>query len=143
MATVLVVEDKPETRRPLARLLKQEGYDVLTAIDAYSAGAIIRNQSPDLILLDVGIPPMDGLTLLMLLHQEHQALDIPVIIVTGRTDEQTATRAAELGAKCCLIKSQFTPEELLAHIRHHIRDKETSKHVESPKHPDSPKHPPA
>jgi CheY-like chemotaxis protein len=121
MSTVLVVEDQPETRKPLAKLLRLEGYEVLTARDAYSAAAAIRNDAPDLVLLDVGIPPMDGLTMLSLLRDEPQFRDIPVVVVTGQTDENTATRAHQLGVKRCLIKSRFTPEELLDTIRENIR----------------------
>ena len=121
MSTVLVVEDQPETRKPLAKLLRLEGYEVLTARDAYSAAAAIRNDLPDLVLLDVGIPPMDGLTMLALLRDEPQFRDIPVVVVTGQTDDNTAARAYQLGVKRCLIKSQFTPEELLDTIRENIR----------------------
>lgn len=121
MSTVLLVEDQSETRRPLARLLRLEGYEVRTATDAYAAAAAIRNDAPDLVLLDVGIPPMDGLTMLSLLRDEPQFRDIPVVVVTGQTDEDTAARATQLGVRRCLIKSQFTPEELLDTIRENIR----------------------
>lgn len=121
MSTVLVVEDQSETRRPLAKLLRLEGYEVLTACDAYAAAAAIRNDAPDLVLLDVGIPPMDGLTMLSLLRDEPQFRDIPVVVVTGRTDENTVTRANQLGVRRCLIKSQFTADELLDTIRENIR----------------------
>lgn len=121
MATILVVEDSAEAMRPLTRLLKQEGYDVLTARDAYSAAAAVRNDHPDLMLLDVGIPPMDGLTMLMLLRDEHQIGDTPVILVTGACDKETATRAAGLGVKAYMVKSQFTPDQLLSEIRRYLR----------------------
>ena len=121
MAKVLVVEDEAATRRPLAKLLRSEGYEVLTAQNAYAAAGTIRNERPDLILLDVGIPPMDGLTLLMLLRDDPKVGDVPVIVITGHADEHTASRAAELGVKARLIKSQFTPEELLALVREHVR----------------------
>lgn len=120
MRKVLLVEDQAETRRPLARLLRQEGYDVLTAADAYAAGAAVRNDHPDLILLDVGIPPMDGLTLLTLLKDDPQVPKIPVIMVTGLTDEHTQARAQALGVKEYLVKSQFAPEELLSAVRRHL-----------------------
>jgi CheY-like chemotaxis protein len=120
MATILVVEDEAATRKPLARLLQQEGYSVLTARDAYSAAGAIRNNSPDLVLLDVGIPPMDGLTMMMMLRDEPKSRDVPVIVVTGHSDETTIRRAKEAGAKCCLIKSKFTPDELLAEIRKYL-----------------------
>jgi len=121
MATVLVVEDRAETRRPLAKLLRSEGYNVLTAVDAYSAGATIRNERPDLILLDVGIPPMDGLTMLSLLQDDPQVRQIPVVIITGHENENTVARAQQLGVKDYLLKSQFTPEKLLETVKNNIR----------------------
>jgi DNA-binding response OmpR family regulator len=120
MPTVLVVDDSPEAVRPLEKLLKHEGYNVLTAADAYSAAAFVRNQRPDLMLLDIGIPPVDGFTLLSLLRDEHLD-DTPVILVTGHQDQHTADRAAELGVKAYMIKSQFTPDELLAAVKKHVK----------------------
>ncbi|HEX2971092.1 MAG TPA: response regulator [Tepidisphaeraceae bacterium] len=117
MPTVLVVEDEAATRRPLARLLRNEGYTVATAINAYEAMAGIRTLHPDLILLDVGIPPMDGLTCLMLMHQENPALQIPVILVTGYSDENTIARGQEMNVKAHLVKSRFTVEELMDLVR--------------------------
>jgi DNA-binding response OmpR family regulator len=120
MHTLLVVEDAAEVRRPLAKLLRQEGYNVLTAIDAYSAAQAIRTNHPDLILLDVGIPPMDGLTMLTLLHQESPDYNIPVILVTAHGDEHTVTRGRQLGVKAHLLKSQYTVGQLLDLIKQHV-----------------------
>ena len=121
MATILIVEDIAATRRPMMRLLKAEGYAVITAVDAYAAASRLRNERPDLVLLDVGIPPMDGLTMLMLLRNEIGASEIPpVILVTGFDDDNTMARAKALGVKECLIKSHFEPEDLLAAIKRHL-----------------------
>ena len=124
MPTVLVVEDQAESRRPMAKLLRLEGYDVITARDAYSAGAAIRQHSPDLVLLDVGIPPMDGLTMLAILYQDPSFEHVPVVVVTGQADDNTQARAQQLGVKCCLIKSRYTPEDLLDTVRRHVRKQE-------------------
>jgi len=117
MPIVLVVEDKADARRPLAKLLRQEGYDVLTAVNAYQAMAAIRSSRPDLILMDVGIAPIDGLTCLMLMHEENPAFEVPVMLVTGFSDENTIARAQQMGVKAHLVKSQFTPEQLLELVR--------------------------
>jgi CheY-like chemotaxis protein len=121
MATILVVEDHAETRKPLAKLLQLEGYKILAAATAFEALAEANRGSPDLILLDVMIPPMDGLTFLMRLREEPRGREIPVIVVSGLSDPQTTARARELGVKEHLIKTQFTPDELLEAIRRHIR----------------------
>jgi OmpR family response regulator RpaB len=120
MHTLLVVEDAAEVRRPLAKLLRQEGYNVITAIDAYAAAQAIRTAHPDLVLLDVGIPPMDGLTMLTLLQQESPNYNVPVILVTAHGDDHTITRGQQLGVKAHLLKSQYTAQQLLDLIRQHV-----------------------
>ncbi len=105
----------------MAKLLRTEGYNVITAADAYSAGAAMRTESPDLVLLDVGIPPMDGLTMLSLLQEDPKLREIPVVLVTGQADENTIARAGQLGVKGYLVKSQFTPEQLLETVKQNIK----------------------
>ena len=120
MATILVVEDREESRRTLTRLLRQEGYQVLTASDAFSATAMVHNNHPDLMLLDVGIPPVDGLTMLMLLRQESPRQDVPVILVTAAKDPNTVARGQQMGVKAHLVKSEYNPAELLALVRTYL-----------------------
>lgn len=120
MATILVVDDQVESRRPLARLLRLEGYTVVTAGDAYVAMATAKKTRPDMILLDVMIPPMDGLTFLMLLRDDPHGRELPVIVISGLDDENTCARARELGVKEHLVKTQFTPQQLLDIIRQYV-----------------------
>jgi len=120
MPTILVVDDHGPTRRPLVRLLQLEGYKVVSAADAFEATTMAKRNLPDLILLDVMIPPIDGLTFLMLLRQEGPQFQVPVILVTGLNDSQTAERARELGVKDYLVKSQFTLEELIRLVKKYI-----------------------
>ena len=121
MATILVVDDHNDTRRPLVKLLQLEGYTAFGASNAFEALAISNQQDPDLILLDVMIPPMDGLTFLMRVREDIKGRDTPVIIVSGLSDPQTMQRAKELGVREHLVKTQFSPQELLDAIRRHIR----------------------
>jgi CheY-like chemotaxis protein len=121
MQTILVVDDHDETRRPLLRLLQLEGYNALGAANAFEALAASNNSNPDLILLDVMIPPMDGLTFLMRIREDSASREVPVIVVSGLSDPQTVARAKELGVREHLVKSQFTPEELLEAIKRNIR----------------------
>jgi DNA-binding response OmpR family regulator len=121
MATVLVVDDHDESRKPLIRLLQYEGYDAVGASTADEAFAAVDYSKPDLILLDVMILPMDGLTFLMRLREDMNDPELPVIIVSGLSDPQTISRAKELGVKAQLVKTQFTPEELMDAVKRHIR----------------------
>lgn len=120
MPTILVVDDQPESRRPIEALLRAEGYAVLSADNAYAAMAVAKRRRPDLILLDVMIPPMDGLTFLMLLRDEVGGRDLPVIVISGLSDGFTATRAKDLGVRAYLVKSCFEPHELLALVRENL-----------------------
>jgi DNA-binding response OmpR family regulator len=117
MATVLVVDDDPQITKPLARLLKMEGYDVFCAANAIMAMAQALHHEPDIILLDVAMPPMDGLTFLFLLRDKPFGRHVPVIVVSGQEDESTIRRARNLGVNDYLIKSQYKTRDLLALIR--------------------------
>lgn len=117
MATVLVVDDDPQITKPLARLLKMEGYDVYCAANAVVAMAHALHYEPDLILLDVAMPPMDGLTFLFLLRDKPYGRNVPVIVISGQEDESTLRRAQNLGVNHYLIKSQFKTRDLLALVR--------------------------
>jgi two-component system, OmpR family, response regulator RpaA len=117
MVTILVVDDDPQITKPLARLLKMEGYEVWCAANAIMAMAQALQHEPDLILLDVALPPMDGLTFLFLLRDKPCGRDVPVIVISGQEDQSTIRRAQNLGVNDYLIKSQFTTAHLLALIR--------------------------
>ena len=117
MPTILVVDDDPGMRKPLARLLKMEGYDVVCAENAIMAMASALGTRPDLILLDVAIPPMDGLTFLFLLREKPNGKDIPVIVISGHQDDGTMRRAKALGVMDYLVKSQYKTADLLELVR--------------------------
>jgi CheY-like chemotaxis protein len=117
MAVVLVVDDDPGVRKPLARLLKMEGHEVVCAENAVMAMAAALGNRPDLILLDVAIPPMDGLTFLFLLRDKPGGKDVPVIVISGLEDEGTMRRAKDLGVMEYLVKSKYKTSDLLGLVR--------------------------
>jgi CheY-like chemotaxis protein len=117
MALVLVVDDDPRDRKPLARLLEMEGHRVLTADNAVAAMAAAGGERPDLIILDVSLPPMDGLTFLFLLREKPYGRSMPVIVVSGHDDERTIERARQLDVRAYLVKSHFKMSELLELVR--------------------------
>ena len=119
MATILVVDDDPAARKPMARLLKMEGYDVVCAENAVVAMAEALGRPLDLILLDVSMPPMDGLTFLFLLRERSCGRDVPVIVLSGHDDANTIARARRLGVCEYLVKSTYRTPDLLDLIRHH------------------------
>lgn len=102
MARVLVVDDEPSARRGLSQLLQLEGYEVETASDGQEALERIIESAPTLVVTDMKMPRMDGLTLLSKLRQ--LSLDIPVIIVTAFGDAASGCLALGAGASSCLTK---------------------------------------
>jgi two-component system, OmpR family, response regulator RegX3 len=124
MPTILVVDDDPQISKPLARLLKMEGYEVACAPNAVMAMAQAMGNHPDLILLDVAMPPLDGLTFLFLLREKSFGRDVPVIVLSGQSDESTVRRARELGVCEYVVKGEYKTSELLALVREHISKSE-------------------
>ena len=98
MARILVVEDNPANMKLAALLLRSVGHSVLSAIDAETGLTIARSEHPDLILMDIQLPGMDGLTATALLKQDPVTADIPVIAVTAMA--MTADRQKTRDAGC-------------------------------------------
>jgi DNA-binding response OmpR family regulator len=119
---ILVVDDQSSVRQLLQEYLTEQGYQVSTAIDGQSAIYEARRNPPDLILLDIMMPKMDGYQFLRLYRQERQT---PVIIITAREEETDAVLGLELGADDYVVKP-FRMRELLARIRAVLRRNEES-----------------
>ncbi|RME34081.1 MAG: sigma-54-dependent Fis family transcriptional regulator [Gammaproteobacteria bacterium] len=94
---ILVVDDEPDILQVISEILQDEGYSVSTAPDAETAREIRRQRRPDLILLDIWLPGMDGLELLREWSEESR-LDAPVIMMSGHGNVETAVEATHLGA---------------------------------------------
>ena len=115
---VLVVEDEAPMRLALEDLLKAEGYRVLTAADGESGMALAVAEKPDLILLDVMMPKLDGLALCAELRR--QALAVPVLMLTARGQVEDRVAGLDTGADDYLVKP-FSTDELLARVRALVR----------------------
>ena len=86
MSTILVVEDDAPYAAALAAVLKREGFEVITADDGHGALAQLGQRTPDLVLLDIAMPQMDGVTLLRALRADRRWGDLPVVLLTALTD---------------------------------------------------------
>jgi chemosensory pili system protein ChpA (sensor histidine kinase/response regulator) len=113
---VLVVDDSLTVRKITSRLLAREGYAVATAKDGVDALQSIGEDVPDVILLDIEMPRMDGFEFTKTLRSDRRHAHIPIIMITSRTAEKHRNRAAELGVDIYLGKP-FQEEELLRHIK--------------------------
>ncbi|HVJ48210.1 response regulator transcription factor [Desulfitobacterium sp.] len=120
MAVILVVDDEEPIQELLKFNLEKEGYTVLMAFDGPSALKTIEEKLPDLVILDVMLPGMDGLEVCNQLRQDSKVRDIPVIMLTAKMEEIDKVLGLELGADDYLTKP-FSPRELLARIRARLR----------------------
>ena len=116
MAMILVVEDEPMCRELLERLLEFEGHIALSATDGRQALSLIVDRPPDLVLLDLMMPGMDGWTLLALLRGDARWRQLPVIVLSAVADPEKLKAARALGVEDCLLKGQFSYDDLLARI---------------------------
>ena len=111
-ASILIVEDDVDTRHALRVRLEHSGYEVRDSESQKSARDAIREELPDLILLDLGLPDGDGAALLARLTSDPETVAIPVIVVTANRFPATRARAFDLGASAFLEKP-YCPGELL------------------------------
>ena len=104
MAKIVIIEDDLTFLDLLRVHLAGAGYEVLTAEDAVLGLRAVIDNAPDLILLDLSLPYLDGFEILEALRTDPATRDIPVIVLTGRGDDETYTRARKLGAAQLLTK---------------------------------------
>jgi DNA-binding response OmpR family regulator len=114
---VLVVDDEPKIVEVVGDYLRSAGFSVITAADGEGAIALARARSPDLVLLDLGLPGLDGLDVARDLRR---ASPVPIIMLTARGAETDRVLGLELGADDYLVKP-FSPRELLARVRAVLR----------------------
>ena len=116
MSTILVVDDLPAIRVPVATVLRGEGHKVLCASNGVEALAAVREEIPDLILLDVLMPEMGGLEFLRRLRSMPAARHVPVILLSAAEGEKDILKAAQYGVHGYLLKTHFSLRQLLARV---------------------------
>ena len=117
MAKILVVEDDDALRETLAYNLGREDYNVRAVEDGLSALEAARKDHPDLVLLDLMLPGMDGIEVCRILRQE---MNVPILILTARDDEIDRVVGLEIGADDYITKP-FSMRELMARVKAHLR----------------------
>jgi phosphate regulon transcriptional regulator PhoB len=117
---VLIVEDEPDIRELLAFHLERDGYLVTRASTGAEALRQVRSARPDLVVLDLMLPEMDGLEVCRRLRADSATAALPVIIVTAKGDEVDRVVGLELGADDYVVKP-FSPKEVLARVRAVLR----------------------
>lgn len=135
MKTILIIEDEPQMRINIAKLLKLEGYSVLEAANGRIGVEMARQQTPDLILCDITMPDMDGFAALTLIRDTPALHTVPFIFLTARGDAKDVRAGMNLGADDYLPKP-FTAPDLLNAIEARM-DRVQKVHEASQPHFDS------
>jgi two-component system alkaline phosphatase synthesis response regulator PhoP len=117
---ILVVDDDREVVRLMAAYLNQAGYETLTAHDGDTAVHMLRREQPDLVLLDLMLPGMDGWDITRLVRADPALAHIPIIMLTARVDDTDKIVGLELGADDYVTKP-YNPREVVARVRARLR----------------------
>ncbi|MEY4200981.1 MAG: hypothetical protein RLZZ265_2721 [Verrucomicrobiota bacterium] len=125
MAKILVVDDEPDAVELVEFNLKNAGFEVITAADGSEALKKARSTLPDLILLDLMIPEVDGLEVCKLLRRDAATAGIPILMLTAKAAEIDRVLGLELGADDYVTKP-FSPRELMLRIKGLLRRRETT-----------------
>ncbi|HEY8665676.1 MAG TPA: response regulator [Tepidisphaeraceae bacterium] len=118
--SILIVDDHEDNCRPLLRLLKRAGFAVKHLCDSTQAMEMVKRERPDLLILDIMMPKVDGLELLSEVRQEQELEGTAVMMFSALTDPRVQSRAKELGACDYLVKPMTWPC-LLARIQHTLQ----------------------
>jgi len=113
---VILAEDDPTIATAYKMGLTYHGFEVIVAVDGNEALAAMREQHPDIILLDIIMPHMNGIEVLAEMRKDPKLKDLPVIILSNLDQPTDTFRASDLGAKAYLIKANLSLKELIEHI---------------------------
>jgi len=120
--TVLVVEDEPDNRLLIRMILQGDGYEVLEAEDGAAGIAMMRAHMPDLVLLDVMMPGLNGFEVHERVSADPELRAIPVVMLTALAQQTDVERAVARGVQGYVTKP-FEPDELLKAVQDHIHDR--------------------
>src|SRR5262249_15235994 len=117
---IVMIEDEPDILEVVAYRLEREGFEVSTSRDGEEGLARIRREHPDLVILDLMLPGVDGTEICRLVKRDPNTRDIPIIMVTAQTDESDVVLGLGLGADDYVPKP-FSPRELVARVQAVLR----------------------
>lgn len=118
---ILVVEDDKFLRELIARKLEKEGYQIVEAVDGEDALKKVKNEKPDLVLLDLILPSIDGFEVLSKIKEDISVAQIPVIVLSNLGQKEDVDKGLKLGAVDYLIKAHFTPGEIVEKVKKIIK----------------------
>ena len=110
---ILIIEDDKFLRELISRKLSSEGFNIVDAVDGEEGVRKIKSETPDLVLLDLILPGIDGFEVLTQAKKDPKTASIPVIVLSNLGQKQDIERGLKLGAVDYLIKANFTPGEII------------------------------
>jgi CheY-like chemotaxis protein len=117
MSKILIIEDEEILLNLLAKTMKKEGYEIETAVEGEDGLQKIKSIKPDLVLLDIIMPKMDGFEVLEKKKEDLEIKDIPVIIISNSGQPVELNKARQLGVSDWLIKTEFDPQEVVDKVK--------------------------
>ncbi len=117
MKKILFIEDEPALQKALSVSLKAQGFEVLSAFDGESGLKMVKDVKPDLVLLDLILPKMDGFAVLEELKKIPETKNMPVIVLTNLDETEDVQKVLDLGATNYLIKASYNTEEIANKIK--------------------------
>ena len=114
--SVLVVDDEPQARSMLRLILVRAGFDVIEAKDGYEALDEVARQIPDLMLLDIMMPGIDGFSVCEQIRANEETSSLPIIVLSAKTDAESIKRGEEVGATRYLTKP-VSPDDFTRHVK--------------------------
>jgi DNA-binding response OmpR family regulator len=122
MKKILIVEDEKILAEMYKERFSKEGFEVVLAFEAKEGLALAKKERPDLIVLDILLPRENGVTFLTWLRKDEEIASIPVVAFSNYDDPQTKREAAKLGVKGYLIKTNYTPQEIVEKIKNYLKE---------------------
>jgi len=120
MGRILIVDDEPDTSDMMATYLRKAGHQVRSVPNGREALAAIAERMPDVAVLDVRMPEMDGIAFLEVLKCYLRWESLPVILISGYADDPRLARAAQLGVKKTFLKADFRLQDLLDTVNQYV-----------------------
>jgi len=117
MKKILFIEDGVALQKTLGDVLRKENYEVISALNGEIGLRMALSQKPDLVLLDLILPKMDGFEVLKKLREDPETKEIPIIVLTNLQRMEDVDKALELGATAYLIKTQYKLKEVIEKVK--------------------------
>ena len=117
MKKILFIEDEATLQKTFGDVLSQAGYKMISALDGEIGLRLVKSEKPDLILLDLVLPKMDGFEVLKNLKEKPETKEIPIIVLTNLEKMEDIEKALDLGATTYLVKTHYSIKEVINKIK--------------------------